>query len=67
MEVGGHRTVAEAAMVAELWGAQPLVFSEQGAAMPNALKLTGCSLQIVHPSHLRVTEWEYVTLGKARE
>ena len=69
MEVIGHKTIAEAAMVAELWGAQlaPLVFSEQEAGTLNALQSMGCSMQIVHTSQLRVTEWECVTLGKAIE
>lgn len=60
------RSVA-ARRLLKLWGAQLLVFSEQGAGMPKALQLMGRSLQRVHPSQLRVTEREYVTLGKAGE
>lgn len=60
------RSVASRRLL-KLWGAQLLVFSEQGAGMPNTLQLMGRSLQRVHPSQPRVTEREYVTLGKAGE
>lgn len=69
MEISGYKAVAEAVMVVELWDAQLalLVFNEQGTGMLNAFQLMGHSMQTVHTSQLRVTGWEYVTLGKASE
>lgn len=69
LEISGYKAVADAVIVVELWDAQLalLVFNEQGTGMPNAFQLMGHSMQTVHTSQLRVTGWEYVTLGKASE